>query len=265
MTRRLAKAAAAVLAIASVALAGVLLWSKMQERRFERAVAAAEAWNRTHWEMGSALRIAARMTYRALGEEAHRETSLTCFQKRQVDFGNGRRPQTKTVSGAVGLKSLFAVHREGQSYYIGPSGGLCAALFADGAPSGLPAPFVGDVVINEIPGEEASELNRLKARLGPACRLTWDTQQPINLGNGVEIEAVEILKVEVVPMSSALAKPEHMGEADAIFDGFVRKYLPGNPDQPARYEWSQTGKCWRRPDTAECRTEADDICGVPRL
>ncbi len=266
MIARIARTAAAFLVFAAIATGGLVLWSGFLARQYDEAVAEAEDWNRAYWETGSALKITARMTYRYLGEDAESETALLCFQKRMVGRGNDSGPTSYTVSEAVGLKSLFAVHAENRSVYVGPSGGLCAGLFRDGPPAGLPTRFSGDVVITEIPDDEASDVARLTARLGPACRLTWETGRPLDLDGVLQIDRVEMTSVEEVPMSSALSKPEHMGSADATLARLVRAHSGGGDvNQPARFQWDEAKKCWIGAIGAGCATEMDDVCGIPRL
>ena len=265
MLARIVKTTVAFLLFSVVALAVLWGWSKHQANQFEEAVAQAEDWNRSHWENGTALRIVAHMNARIFRDSFERETTLDCFQKRLVDREGSRRPVTRTVSRAVGLKALFAITSEERSYYVGPADRLCDELFQDDVPTNLPAHFEGDIVINEIPTDENADILHLNARLGPTCKLLWATGQPVNLGNNVSIEAVEIRSVEVLPLSDVVSSPENMGTANAIMTRLFRTSVGADPNLPAHFQWNTAEKCWVGRFTGECNTDADDSCGIPKL
>ncbi len=267
MIRRLAFVGGAVLVFAAFIYGAHFLWSKFQSRQYEQAVAEAEAWNRSHWENGSALRITARMDYSRYGEPMEREAVQTCFQKRMVDRNSGFWTQTDTVTVAYGFQRLFGFATETRGIQLGPSRTLCIEVFRDGPPTELPAHFSGDVVINEQPAaEDISVLYVLEQRMGPSCRLRWTTERPLDLEEGIRVNSVQILSVEEVAMSSAVAKPDHMGSADATIERLVQHFLGrGDPNKPARFEWNEAKKCWRGTGSGKCEPKADDLCGVPRL
>ncbi len=265
MKRHLLKAAFALLAMALLAVGGALAWSEYRAFRWTAAVDRAEADNAANWETGAALRITARLKATAEGQDHDRERTLDCFRKQVVERGDMGRPVVRTVSEGVGYKAAFVLHSDERIYYIGPAREVCAAILSAEHPRAFPIPFAGSVIIEPFPREETSKLDVLRARLGPACRLDWSTGQPISLGGGVQIDLVEILSVEEVPMQRALSKPEHMGTADATILQLAASILGDSFDKPAWYDWNDGMKCWLPRDGARCATQADDLCGIPRL
>lgn len=266
MLRLLVKAVLALLILMGVSAGAIYAWIPINERLFDRALARAEAANAAHWETGTALRVNARLVQRSFGKTVTREETLDCFQKQVVTYRRfgGHLPETRSQS--TFRKSLFTLFSEDRSFNIAPDGTLCTELFRAGETTDQSSPFSGDIVINPLPSEDSPAYEAWMLRQGPACRLNWTAGTPLSLDYNLFIDDLTILSVEEVPLRHVLREPDHMGSArDTTLRIMAQIGVSTNLEKPARFDWNQDELCWLAPDEDRCSTQADELCGIPKL
>lgn len=265
MVGRLTKAAAVLAILIGLAIVGQFGWSKYVGWRVERAIDAALAVNESHWKTGEGMRVAARMVARIDGEERVWDSTLDCFRRQVVDRDSRGLPVTLMVTDAVALESLFTLFGKDRAYRIGPASAFCAEMLDQSTAPELPRAFEGEIVIDAIPPEDGQIEAMIRMHVGPACRLTWKGDQPINLGDNMHIDLVELTTVENLPVRDMVREPGHMGPVDMLITRLAPGLLGNVLNNPARYTWNNERKCWLSDRDTACDTRADVLCGIPSL
>jgi len=260
----------AILTLGGLVFAALIALGQLNAWRHNRALAKAEVWNQTEWESGSAFEVTLAISTRLSDVSRRQENKITCFRKSLVSSSFGLMPkfESNIVNRSLFYDFAFTVVTENRKISGLRTQKLCDELLHNGIPD-LPKPLSGALLIKEIPigADPTIFIDGQTVQLPTfpkECQINWASNAPLSIEGGVLIDPVVITKIEPVPLQDVLASSADMGPASEARER-LRNDISGRRALAPTYQWNNGQLCWVRSNDGTCDSDADDICGIPKL